>query len=36
MMELENMLDELIACPILVELVGTHRTGNQIELVLKD
>jgi hypothetical protein len=32
----EIWLDELIACPILIELVGTLRNGNQLELVLKD
>jgi hypothetical protein len=29
------LLDELIACPILIELDGTLRNGNQLELVLK-
>jgi hypothetical protein len=29
-------LYELIACPILIELDGTFRNGNQLELVLKD
>jgi hypothetical protein len=32
----EIWLDELIACPILIELVGTFRNGNQLEIVLKD
>jgi hypothetical protein len=30
------LLYELIACPILIELDGTFRNGNQLEVVLKD
>jgi hypothetical protein len=29
-------MDELIACPTLIELDGTFRNGNQLELALKD
>jgi hypothetical protein len=29
------LLYELIACPTLIELDGTLRNGNQLELVLK-
>jgi hypothetical protein len=32
----EIWLDELIACQILMELVGTIRNGNQLDPVLKD
>jgi hypothetical protein len=32
----ETWLYELIACPILIEIDGTFRNGNQLELVLKD
>jgi hypothetical protein len=32
----EGPKDELIACQILIELVGTIRNGNQLEPVLKD
>jgi hypothetical protein len=32
----EILLYELIASPILIELDGTFRNGNQLELVLKD
>jgi hypothetical protein len=32
----EMWLNELIVCPILIQLDGTSRNGNQLELVLKD